>query len=333
MSSVQGERRGLANGEGNSPDTERSGTSAGAEQSYQSFSQYFTPFGDDTEDLFPDQQGGTSDLVRHANLVLVHTTQIKLVGSLLLGFSLLTLLSSPPGSAEIGDPDGSPSAGGDGGAAAGASYHVSGEALAKLLLGTAVATTFAATTFAMLEAHYVHTLSSASERYLSARKEWAMRMSRASFGHTEDGAFGGERYSEGDPEAGDRVLRGGDSGNVDSDARLAAKFQALLMDLEKMRKWARGGLWFSMVLLILATLLRLGRGDLGFVVLGAVIVCVFLALAATPVLRRLRSGYAPLIREYRGLSRQQSQLPMSAAAIAATTPTAGLLGRDAERFL
>jgi hypothetical protein len=41
-----------------------------------------------------------------------------------------------------------------------------GEALAKLLLGMGAAITFATTTFAMLEAHYLHTLSTASERYL-----------------------------------------------------------------------------------------------------------------------------------------------------------------------
>ena len=64
----------------------------------------------------------------------------------------------------------------------------------------------------------------------------------------------------------------------------------------------------SMLLLIFATLLRLGRGDLGFVFVGGFLVTTAGAVTAFPVLNRLRRMYAPLIKEYRRLSQESSRL-------------------------
>ena len=52
------------------------------------------------------------------------------------------------------------------------------------------------------------------------------------------------------------------------DAALAVKFSALLADLDSARSVARAALFFSLLLLLVATLLRLGGGDLGFLAAG-----------------------------------------------------------------
>jgi hypothetical protein len=49
-------------------------------------------------------------------------------------------------------------------------------------------------------------------------------------------------------------------------------------------------------------LLQLGGGDFGVVVVGALVVCGVGAAAAAPALRRLRTAYAPLIKEFRGIA-------------------------------
>ena len=202
--------------------------------------------------------------------------------------------------------------------------------IAKLCLGIAVATTFAATTFAMLEFHYLHTLALASELYLGRDKDYDLESLGGDSGAFADadgihppsglgsGGLGGGLgtslgvalgvqlgSSPGGSGSGPQVETGYGAEDAD-DAKLAAKFKALLVDLEHLRASSRLGLWAAMMLLVVATLLRLGSGDLGFVVVGALVVCGLGAAAAAPVLRRLRASYAPLIKEFRGVAASES---------------------------
>jgi len=258
--------------------SERSSSSrgGGALPRYQSFQRHQSFQFADYSDGLHSPPSSTADLLSAAHLVMVSTTQTKLVGSMLLGFSLVALLENPPS---------------EGG---------SGAALANVLLGVAVGLSFATTTFAMLESHYLHTLSSAGGGYLARERALldADYADEASLGAGGARMLGHHHHHHrgGLPDLADRLP-------VDEeDARLAFKFNGLMADLDRLRGGARIGLWLAMALLTVAVLLRLGGGDLGFVAAGGGLVVALMAAAASPVLRRLRGAYAPLIREYRGLA-------------------------------
>lgn len=194
----------------------------------------------------PDNSS-TAEMVTASRTVIAGATQIKIVGVILLGFSLMQLQNP------ISD-----------------GYLTWYDPAAKSILGLAIAITFMTTTYTMCEAHYLSTLSSVAGTLANKEKDDSM--------NEEDGPVS------------------------EDDQRLASKFRALLADLEILRGWTRAGLWLSMLLLVLATLLRLGRGDLGFVFIGIVTVVLVLGASAWPVVMRLRNLYAPLIKEYRGLA-------------------------------
>jgi hypothetical protein len=188
---------------------------------------------------------GTRETLKHVQVIVVAITQIKMGGTILFGFSLLSLLQNPHERHEY-------------------------EPFAKFALGVCIAITFATTTFAMFEAHYLETLSSASQQFLNREK-------------ADDDSFQDldEEYNE--------------------DLKLAQRFNVILGDLEKIREIARKSLWFTMMLLVVASFIRLGEKDIIFVAVGCFLVVVTGALLVIPVLRKIRTAYAPLIKEYRGI--------------------------------
>jgi hypothetical protein len=257
---------------------------------YQSFHDtLFSAYGDGGDGGDANLAASTADLLASAHVVLAGTTSTKLVGSLLLGFSLVALLENPPEDSLHPRP-----------------------ALANLCLGVACGLSFATTTFAMLEAHFLHDLTSAGAAFVRRERRdaavahqelgsddaWGDTGGGRGLGHGHEGHGHGGEAGLG-PYAG--LGPGLGLGLVDAeDARLAAKFGGLLRDLDRLRGWSRAGLWAAMALLTLAVLLRLGGGDLGFVAAGGCGVLALMAAAAAPVLARLREAYAPLIKEYRG---------------------------------